>query len=138
MNSASKDLRHHLTVLLEHLKHPTDYEKALHYFLEEFAGDADFVMSGELVQTPMLYAVIRHVIKGASGQPYPFQPAQAFRMQRHGFHHGSGSVDGRTVLFFHFESGNTGLAAIIPGYNGPVDVARFSLPSTLPVDTSKN
>jgi hypothetical protein len=138
MNNASKDLSHHLAVLLERLQHPSDYEKALHYFLEEFAGDADFVMGGDVVQTPMLYAVIRQVIKGAAGQPHPFQPARVFRMHGHGFHHGSGSVEGRAVLFFHFESVNKGLTAIIPGFTGPVDVARFSLPSTLPVDTSKN
>ncbi len=138
MNNASKDLTHHLAVLLERLLHPTDYEKALHYFLEEFAGDAGFVMGGDVVQTPMLYAVIRHVIKGAAGQPHPFQPAKVFRMHGHGFHHGSGVVEDRAVLFFHFESVNKGLAAIIPGYSGPVDVARFSLPATLPVDTSKN
>jgi hypothetical protein len=138
MNNASKDLSHHLAVLLERLQHPSDYEKALHYFLEEFAGDADFVMGGDVVQTPMLYAVIRQVIKGAAGQPHPFQPARVFRMHGHGFHHGSGSVEGRAVLFFHFERVNKGLVAIIPGYSGPVDVARFSLPATLPVDTSKN
>jgi ribosomal protein L34 len=138
MNNASKDLPHHLSVLLERLQHPTDYEKALHYFLEEFAGDADFVMNGDVVQTPVLYAVIRQIIKGASGQMRTFLPAKVFRMHGHGFHHGSGSVEGRAVLYFHFESVNKGLAAIIPGYNGPVDVARFSLPATLPVDTSKN
>jgi hypothetical protein len=138
MNNASKDPAHHLATLLERLQHPTDYEKALHYFLEEFAGDMPFITSGEMVQTPMLYAVIRHVIKGASGQMRTFLPAKTFRVSGHGFHHGSGSVEGRAVIFFHFESVNKGLAAIIPGYNGPVDVARFSLPSTLPVDTLKN
>lgn len=138
MNNASKDPKHHLSVLLERLQHPTDYEKALHYFLEEFAGDAPFIMSGQEVTTPMLDAVIRQVIKGASGKPQPFRANRVFRVSEHGFHHGSGSVDGRVVLFFHFESVNKGLAAIIPGFQGPVDVARFSLPPSLPVDTSKN
>lgn len=68
----------------------------------------------------------------------PLMPAKVFLMHGHRFHHGTGSVEGRAALFFHFESVNKSLAAIIPGYNGPVDVARFALPATLPVDTSKN
>ncbi|MBL9131920.1 MAG: hypothetical protein JNG86_12005 [Verrucomicrobiaceae bacterium] len=138
MNNASKDPRHHLAALLERLQHPTDYEKALHYFLEEFAGDMPFIASGEAVSAPVLGAVVRHVIKSAAGTAQPFQPAKVFRVAEHGFHHGSGAAGARAVIFFHFESVNKGLVAIIPGFNGPVDVARFSLPATLPVDTSKN
>ena len=138
MNTASQDPKHHLSVLLERLQHVTDYEKALYYFLEEFAGDEPFIMSGEVVQAPILGAVIRHVIQGASSAPSDFRPAKVFHVLEHGFHHGSGAADGRAVIFFHFESVNKGLAAIIPGFNGPVDVARFSLPANLPVNTSKN
>ena len=43
MNSASQDFPHHLSVLRERMLHPTDYEKAVSYFLEEFAGDTAFV-----------------------------------------------------------------------------------------------
>lgn len=138
MNTASQDLPHHLGVLLERLQHGSDYELALHYFLEEFAGDAAFVSASEVVSAPILGAVVRHVIRSASKQETAFQPAKVFRLSEHGFHHGSGSADGRAVIFFHFESVNKGLVAIIPGFNGPADVARFALPSTLPVDTSRN
>ncbi|MFM7605635.1 MAG: hypothetical protein ACKO8Z_10615 [Prosthecobacter sp.] len=138
MNRASQDLPHHLGVLLEHLQHPTEYENALHYFLQEFAGDEAFVRSGEIVQTPVLYAVIRRIIHETSGKPHPFLPAKVFHIYGHGFHHGSGAVEDRAVLFIHFESVHQGLAAILPGFKGPVDVARFSLPATLLVDTSKN
>lgn len=138
MNRASQDLQHHLGILLERLLHPTDYEKALHYFLEEFAGDAPFINGSNQVSAPVLGAVLRSIIKGASGKLHPFQPNKIMRCEGHGFHHGNGSVDDRVVLFFHFESVNKGLAAIIPGFTGPVDVARFSLPANLPVDASRN
>ncbi len=138
MNTASQDLKHHLSVLLERLQHPTDYEKALHYFLEEFAGDEPFVTGGDVVEVPLLDAVLRHVLQSASGKPHPFRAHRIMRVHGHGFHHGSGSVDGRVVLFFHFESVNKGLVAVIPGFQGPVDVARFSLPASLAVDTSRN
>ena len=36
MNSASQDFPKHLGVLRERMLHPTDYEKAVYYFLEEF------------------------------------------------------------------------------------------------------
>jgi len=38
MNSASQDFPFHLGVLRERMLHPTDYETAVSYFLEEFAG----------------------------------------------------------------------------------------------------
>ena len=43
MNSASQDFPRHLAQLRERMLHPTDYEKAVHYFLEKFAGDQAFV-----------------------------------------------------------------------------------------------
>ena len=43
MNSASQNFPHHLGALRERMLHPTDYELAVNYFLEEFAGDMAFV-----------------------------------------------------------------------------------------------
>jgi hypothetical protein len=43
MNTASENFELHCGVLRDKLHHPTDYEKALYYFLEEFAGDVEFV-----------------------------------------------------------------------------------------------
>jgi hypothetical protein len=43
MNSASQNFPHHLGVLRQRMLHPTDYELAVNYFLEEFAGDMAFV-----------------------------------------------------------------------------------------------
>ena len=48
MNSASRDFPHHLAELRERMLHPTDYEKAVHYFLEEFAGDQAFVRASDV------------------------------------------------------------------------------------------
>ncbi len=43
MNSASQDFPRHLGELRQRMLHPTDFEKAVYYFLEEFAGDSAFI-----------------------------------------------------------------------------------------------
>ena len=43
MNSASQNFPHHLGALRQRMLHPTNYELAVNYFLEEFAGDTAFV-----------------------------------------------------------------------------------------------
>jgi hypothetical protein len=52
MNSASHNFPHHLGVLRERMLHPTDYEYAVNYFIEEFAGDMAFVRASEPEQMP--------------------------------------------------------------------------------------
>jgi hypothetical protein len=47
MNSASQNFPHHLGMLRERMLYPTEYELAVNYFLEEFAGDVAFVRSSE-------------------------------------------------------------------------------------------
>lgn len=47
MNSASQNFRHHLGTLRERMLHPREYELAVNYFLEEFAGDVAFVRVSE-------------------------------------------------------------------------------------------
>ena len=61
MNTASQDLPHHLGVLRERMLHPTDYDLALNYFLEEFAGDVKFLDASEPDDAPHLLAVLAHV-----------------------------------------------------------------------------
>ena len=51
-NSASQNFPHHLAVVRERMLHPTDYEKAVHYFLEEFAGDQAFVRASDVDSQP--------------------------------------------------------------------------------------
>ena len=67
MNSASQNLPHHLGVLRQRMLHPTDYELAVNYFLEEFAGDMAFVRGSEPEQMPHLVAVLNVVVSKATG-----------------------------------------------------------------------
>ena len=52
MNSASQNFPHHLGILRERMLHPTDYETAVNYFLEEFAGDNAFIRESDPEQMP--------------------------------------------------------------------------------------
>lgn len=61
MNTASADLPRHLGILRERMLHGTDYELAVNYFLEEFAGDAKFITQCEPEDQPHLLAVLAHV-----------------------------------------------------------------------------
>ena len=137
MNTASQNFPLHLGVLRERLEHPTDYEKALSYFLEEFAGDAKFVLGSEPEDAPHLVAILTRIATGAKGQPATIDAPRISHLVAHRFYHGNAAVEGRVVLFFFFEETNMGLMAIIPGFNGPVDVARFRMPVGL-VNPGKN
>jgi hypothetical protein len=68
MNSASQNFPHHLGVLRERMLHPTDYEQAVYYFLEEFAGDKTFVTSSDKEQMPHLVAVLRETVSKSLGR----------------------------------------------------------------------
>ncbi len=131
MNTASQDLAHHLGVLQQKLEHPTNYEHALSYFLEEFAGDAKFMQQCEVDEAPHLKTVLTHVAGKALGQKPQFEQFRAFRLPEVGFAHGSAAVVPRVLLFFYFEKVNTGLMALLPGIRGEAEVARFRLPGGL-------
>ena len=131
MNTASQNLPHHLGILRERLEHATDYEKALHYFLEEFAGDKPFVTGSEPVESPALVAILSRIATGALGRPAEVERVRVSHLVAHRFYHGNAALDGRVVLFFYFEETGQGLMAIIPGIHGPVEVARFRIPAGL-------
>lgn len=137
MNTASQDLPHHLTILCERMQHPTDYEKGIHYFLEEFAGDEKFLNASEPDESPHLLAVLSVVAAKALGRRVEFEESKIFRICEHGFFHGSAAVEGRVMLFFYFESVDTGIAALIPGVRGAMEVARYRLTAGL-TDPRKN
>jgi len=137
MNTASQNLPHHLGVLRERMLHPTDYELALHYFLEEFAGDAGFLGASEPDDAPHLLAVLAHVAGKALGGKAEFDEAKLFLLREHRFYHGNATVAGRVLLFFYFEEADKGIAALIPGNSGAMDVARFHLTTGL-ADPRKN
>ena len=137
MNSASQDFPKHLGVLRERMIHPTDYETAVHYFLEEFGGDEQFVVASERDDSPALLAVLGKVASAAMGRSVKFDESKMFQLREHGFYHGNAIVEGRVVLFFYFKAAETGIAALIPGVGGAMEVARFRFPSSL-VDPARN
>ncbi len=137
MNSASQNFPHHLGVLRERMSHPTDYELAVNYFLEEFAGDAEFVRASDKEPMPHLVAVLGSVVSTALNQQVPLEGALVSYLREHRFVHGNAQADGRIVLFFYFEDADTGLVMIIPGIRGQGDMARFHLTGGL-TDPQKN
>ncbi len=137
MNTASQDFPKHLGVLRERMLHPTNYETAVHYFLEEFGGDERFVVASERDDSPALLAVLGKVVAAAMGRSVTFGESKVFHLREHRFYHGNATVEGRVVVFFYFKDADTGIAALIPGVSGAMEVARFRFPSSL-VDPKNN
>jgi len=132
MNGASRDFPHHLGVLRERMLHPTDYELAVHYFLEEFAGDLEFVRASDPETMPQLVAVLGQVVSRAMGRHVELEAALVSYLREHRFVHGNARADGRVVLFFYFPDEDKGMMMLIPGVRGEGDVARFHLTGGLP------
>jgi hypothetical protein len=132
MNSASQNFPHHFGVLRERMLHPTDYELAVNYFLEEFAGDVAFVRGSEPERMPHLVAVLNIVVSKAIARHVEVENAIVSYLREHRFVHGNAHADGRIVLFFYFEDADTGLLMLIPGIRGQMQVARFHLKGGLP------
>jgi hypothetical protein len=137
MNSASQDFPHHLSVLRERLLHPEHYERAVHYFLEEFAGDGGFVRASDPAPRPHLVAVLGRVVSQIIGRRVELEGALVSYLGAHQFVHGNARADGRIVLFFYFEANDTGMLMLIPGVQGEGDMARFHLTGGLS-DPQKN
>ncbi|HEU5396563.1 MAG TPA: hypothetical protein VFV81_05295 [Verrucomicrobiae bacterium] len=127
MNSASQNFPHHLGVLRERMLHPTDYELAINYFLEEFAGDAAFVRASDRESMPHLVAVLGKVVSQALGQSVKLEGVLVSYLREHRFVHGNAQAGGRIVLFFYFEEADTGMVMIIPGIRGQGEMVRFHL-----------
>jgi hypothetical protein len=127
MNSASQDFPKHLAVLRERMLHPTDYEKAVHYFLEEFAGDQAFVRASDVDSQPHLVETLGRVASKAVGREVKVEGALVSNLRAHRFLHGNAQADGRIVLFFYFQDADTGMMMLIPGVRGEGEVARFHL-----------
>src|SRR6476659_2169482 len=124
MNSASLNFPHHLGALRERMLHPTDYELAVNYSLEEFAGDVAFVRGSDTERMPHLVAVLNIVVSKAMGRHVEVENTLVSYLRGHQFVHGNAQADGRIVLFFYFEDADTGLM-LIPGIRGQMEVARF-------------
>lgn len=137
MNSAAQNFSHHLAILRERMFHPSDYEKAVHYFLEEFAGDEEFVRASDCEKMPHLVAVLSRVVSNTIGRHVELEGALVSYLREHRFVHGNAQADGRIVLFFYFEDADTGMLMVIPGVRGQGEVARFHLTGGL-TDPQKN
>jgi hypothetical protein len=137
MKSASQNFPHHLGILRERMLHPTDYEQAVYYFLEEFAGDENFVRLSDRETMPHLVAVLGKVVSKSLGKPIELEGALVSYLREHRFVHGNARAEGRIVLFFYFEDDDTGLLMIIPGIRGEGDMARFHVTGGLS-DPQKN
>jgi len=107
--------------------HPTDYEQAVYYFLEEFAGDKAFVHASDRELMPHLVAVLKHVVSKALGRNVELEGTLVSHLREHRFVHGNAQADGRIVLFFYFQDADTGMVMIIPGIRGEGDMVRFRL-----------
>jgi hypothetical protein len=138
VDSASQNLTHHLSVLQQKLQHATDYELALTYFLEQFAADTAFHQQCQPEPAPHLFALLRRVTARALGEPASLEQFRAFRLPEFGFHHGAAQVADRAMVFFFFESFDTGLMALIPGVKGAMEVARFRLAGSGDGDFANN
>src|SRR5207248_4852480 len=103
MSSASQNFPHHLDVLRERMLDPTDYELAVNYFLEEFAGDVAFLRGSEPEQMPHLVAVLNIVVSKATRRQVEVENALVSYLRKHWFVHGNAQADGRIALFFYFE-----------------------------------
>jgi len=127
MNSASQNFPLHLGALRERMLHLTDYEKAVYYFLEEFAGDAAFVSASDREPMPHLVAVLDKVVSNVLGRSVKLEGVLVSHLREHRFVHGNARADGCIVLFFYFQDADTGLVMVIPGIRGQGEMARFHL-----------
>src|SRR5215831_17070736 len=127
MNSASQNFPLHLDQLREKMLHPSDYELAINYFLEEFAGDEAFVRASDREPMPHLVAVLGRVVSQALAKRVELEGALVSYLREHRFVHGNAQADGRIVLFFYFQDADSGMVMIIPGVRGQGDMARFHL-----------
>jgi hypothetical protein len=127
MNAASQNFPYHLRVLRERMLHPTDYETAVSYFLEEFAGDKAFVRASDPEQMPHLVSVLGTVVSKAVGGTVGLEGPLVSYLREHRFVHGNARAAGRVVLFFYFEEADTGMVMLIPGVRGEMEIARFKL-----------
>lgn len=127
MNSASQDFPLHLGVLLERMSHPTAYDKAISYFLEEFAGDGAFVRASDPEKMPHLVSMLESVVAKAIGDGVKLEGALVSYLRAHRFVHGNARAGERVVIFFYFEDADMGMVMLIPGVRGQADIARFKL-----------
>jgi len=96
-----------------------------------------FIRQSEPDDAPHLLAVLTHVASKAMGRRVAFAEAKVFLLREHQFYHGNAVLEERVILFFYFQGADAGIAALIPGVRGAMEVARYRLTAGLP-DPRKN
>ena len=138
MNTASENPEHHLGILKQKLEQGAEYEQALYYFLDEFAGDAKFMQQCEPEEALHLQTTITKIAGKALGRDVTVEKFRIFLLPKFGFYHGNAAVGERVALFFYFNATDTGLMALIPGVTGGTEIARFRLTGGLAADPKFN
>src|SRR5438477_7719767 len=77
--------------------HPTAYEMAVSYFLEEFAGDTAFVRASDPEQMPHLVSILGNVVSKAVGNVVELERALVSYLRAHRFVHGNARAAGHIV-----------------------------------------
>lgn len=132
MKTALQDFGSDLTRLHRLLEHPSHYERAVTYFLEKFAGDAEFIRHSEPDDSPAVGSILRQVVEQMMATQVRLDQPASFRLKGHAFLHGNAILGQRAIVYFLFPDAGLGVAALIPGINGAMEVARFKLPGRLP------
>jgi hypothetical protein len=138
MNTASQDLEKHLETLKNKLNHPTDYERALAYFLEEFAGDIGFHQQGDKDDAPHLHSLLGMITSKMLQRTAQVEDFGACYLPGHGFFHGRANVDEDFLIFFYFEGINRGLVTLGGLGTQKQLIARWQLPDGLPRNPRNN
>jgi hypothetical protein len=132
MNLASTNLPHHLNILRERATKGSDYEKAMHYFLEEFAGDEKFILDGQADDAHPLQELVTHAVSQARNKKVEVKATRIFSIPDHQFHHGSLVLpENEMILFFYFSDCQTGILSLITDMS-LMQVMRFQNANNLP------
>src|SRR5204862_7960569 len=103
MNSASQNFPYHLGALRQRMLHSTDYELAVNYFLDEFAGDMAFVRGSEPEQMPHLVAVLNIVVSKAMGRHVEVEFALVSYLREMEFVPGNAQAAGSSTVSYYLE-----------------------------------
>lgn len=131
MSAAATTLAQHMAELRSRMQHPTDYEKALDYFMSTIANAFDMHQLGEPTESPALRAVLSTALQQVFGTPHRLYSLAVLHAAEHGLYHGCATASGRALAFFYCQRFNIGIVGVIPGLKGTIEVVRFRLQQSL-------
>src|SRR5262245_22063003 len=132
MNAASQNFQLHLGVLRDRTLHAADFGLAVNYFLDEFACDTEFIRASDREDAPHLVAVLNLGVSKSLGRLVELEDVVVSYLREHRFFHGHAKADGHVVVYFYFQDADMGIAMLMPGVRGEMDIARFRLIGGLP------